>query len=131
MRHKRVFRAWLPLLAGGAILVAGCGSGGSSSQSGQSSGSGAILQMSGEGEVTIYTRNFNPFSPDANLGTTTAIYEPLVVYTPTTGKYTPWLATSWTWGSNSTSLAFTLRHGVEWSDGKPFTSATSSPPSTS
>jgi peptide/nickel transport system substrate-binding protein len=123
MRHKRFFRAWLPLLAGGAILVAGCGSGGSSSQSGQSSGSSAILQMSGEGEVTIYTRNFNPFSPDANLGTTTAIYEPLVVYTPTNGKYIPWLATSWTWGSNSTSLTFDLRHGVEWSDGKPFTSA--------
>ena len=79
--------------------------------------------MSGEGEVTIYTRNFNPFSPNADLGTITAIYEPLVVYTPTNGKYTPWLATSWTWGPNSTSLTFNLRHGVEWSDGQPFTAA--------
>jgi peptide/nickel transport system substrate-binding protein len=120
MRHKRFFAACLPLLTGGAILVAGCGSGGSSAT--PSSGS-AILQLSGEGEVTIYTRNFNPFSPDANLGTTTAIYEPLVVYTPTNGKYTPWLATGWTWGPDSTSLTFSLRHGVQWSDGKPFTSA--------
>ena len=123
MRHKRFFRAWLPLLAGGAILVAGCGSGGSSSQSGQSSGSSAILQMSGEGEVTIYTRNFNPFSPDANLGTTTAIYEPLVVYTPTNGKYTPWLATGWTWGSNSTQPDLQPPARCRMVDGKPFTSA--------
>jgi peptide/nickel transport system substrate-binding protein len=79
--------------------------------------------MSGEGEVTIYTRNFNPFSPDADLGTLTAIYEPLVVYTPTNGIYHPWLATSWTWGPNATTLTFNLRHGVEWNDGKPFTSA--------
>jgi len=79
--------------------------------------------MSGEGEVTIYTRNFNPFSPSANLGTTTAIYEPLVVYTPTNGKYTPWLATGWSWNSNSTQLTFSLRHNVKWSDGKPFTAA--------
>jgi peptide/nickel transport system substrate-binding protein len=121
MRHKRFFAACLPLLTGGAILVAGCGSGGGTSAT-QSSGN-AILQMSGEGEVTIYTRNFNPFSPDANLGTTTAIYEPLVVYTPTNGKYTPWLATGWTWGPDSTSLTFSLRHGVKWSDGKPFSSA--------
>jgi peptide/nickel transport system substrate-binding protein len=121
MRHKRFFAACLPLLTGGAILVAGCGSGGGTSAT--QSSSNAILQMSGEGEVTIYTRNFNPFSPDANLGTTTAIYEPLVVYTPTNGKYTPWLATGWTWGPDSTSLTFSLRHGVKWSDGKPFSSA--------
>ncbi|HUZ24655.1 MAG TPA: ABC transporter substrate-binding protein [Streptosporangiaceae bacterium] len=125
MRSKRLIAACVPLLTGGAILVAGCSSGAQSGQSGHSgsSASSAILQMGGEGEATIYTRNFNPFSPNSDLGTTTAIYEPLVVYTPTNGKYTPWLATSWTWGPNSTSLTFNLRHGVKWSDGKPFTAA--------
>jgi peptide/nickel transport system substrate-binding protein len=122
MRSRSLIAACLPLLAGTAILTAGCSSGASSAPSGHAASS-AIMQMSGEGEVTIYTRNFNPFSPDANLGTTTAIYEPLVVYTPTTGKYTPWLATSWTWNSNSTALTFNLRHGVKWSDGRPFSSA--------
>ena len=123
MRPKRLVTACLTLLTG-AALITGCSSGGQSSQSGHSSNtSNAILQMSGEGEVTIYTRNFNPFSPNADLGTLTAIYEPLVVYTPTNGKYTPWLATSWTWGPDSTSLTFNLRHGVEWSDGQPFTAA--------
>jgi peptide/nickel transport system substrate-binding protein len=125
MRANRLFAACTPLLATGAILLAGCG--GSAGQSGGgssgASASNAILNMSGEGEVTIYTRNFNPFSPSANLGTLTAIYEPLVVYTPTNGKYTPWLATSWTWNSSSTALTFNLRHNVKWSDGKPFSSA--------
>ena len=121
MKARRLIAACVPLVTG-ALLLAGCSSGGQPDQSGHSSSS-SILQMSGEGEVTIYTRNFNPFSPNADLGTLTAIYEPLVVYTPTNGKYTPWLATSWTWGPDSTSLTFNLRHGVEWSDGKSFTAA--------
>src|SRR5580704_14167202 len=122
MRARRFIAACVPLVTG-ALLLAGCSSGSQSGASGHSPASAAILQMSGEGEVTIYTRNFNPFSPNADLGTLTAIYEPLVVYTPTNGKYTPWLATSWTWGPDSTSLTFNLRHGVEWSDGQPFTAA--------
>ena len=122
MRHKTLIATLLPMLACGAIL-AGCSSSGSGSQSGNSSGSTAILQLSGEGEVTIYTKNFNPFSPSADLGTTTAIFEPLVVYTPTNGIYHPWLATSWQFGPNATTLTFNLRHSVEWSDGTPFTSS--------
>jgi peptide/nickel transport system substrate-binding protein len=122
MRSKGLIGTLMPMLACGALLAAGCSSSGP--QSGNSSGgSHAILQLSGEGEVTIYTKNFNPFSPTADLGTTTAIFEPLVVYTPTNGVFHPWLATSWTFGPNATSLTFNLRHGVEWSDGKPFTSA--------
>src|SRR3984957_6103483 len=107
MRSRSLIAACLPLLAGTAILTAGCSSGASTAPSGHAA-SNAIMQMSGEGEVTIYTRNFNPFPPDANPGPTPAIYEPLVVYTPTNGKYTPWLATSWTWNSNSTALTFNL-----------------------
>src|SRR3984885_5297604 len=123
MRPKRLVTACLTLLTG-AALVTGCSSGGQSSQSGHSSNtSNAILQMSGEGEVTIYTRNFNPFSPNADLGTLTAIYEPLGVYTPSNGKSPPWLASSWAWGPDSPSRTFTLRQGVEWSDGQPFTAA--------
>jgi peptide/nickel transport system substrate-binding protein len=35
----------------------------------------------------------------------------------------PELATKWTWGKDGTDLTFTLRDGVKWHDGKPFTSA--------
>ena len=34
----------------------------------------------------------------------------------------PELATSWAWSEDNTKLTFTLRQGVSWHDGKPFTS---------
>src|SRR5207237_6558503 len=33
----------------------------------------------------------------------------------------PELATRWTWNDDKTGLSFTLRQGVKWHDGKPFT----------
>src|SRR5437660_2062768 len=33
----------------------------------------------------------------------------------------PDLATSWSWDEDGTALTFTLRQGVRWHDGKPFT----------
>jgi peptide/nickel transport system substrate-binding protein len=35
----------------------------------------------------------------------------------------PKLATSWDWNEEGTELAFPLRQGVKWHDGKPFTAA--------
>jgi peptide/nickel transport system substrate-binding protein len=35
----------------------------------------------------------------------------------------PELATSWAWSADNLALTFTLRPGVKWHDGKPFTSA--------
>jgi peptide/nickel transport system substrate-binding protein len=35
----------------------------------------------------------------------------------------PELATSWSWSADRLALSFTLRQGVTWHDGKPFTSA--------
>ena len=35
----------------------------------------------------------------------------------------PELATKWSWNAEKTVLTFTLREGVRWHDGKPFTSA--------
>ena len=36
---------------------------------------------------------------------------------------TPWLATSSQWSNGYKTLTFTIRSGVKWSDGKPFTAA--------
>jgi peptide/nickel transport system substrate-binding protein len=35
----------------------------------------------------------------------------------------PELATAWRWNADNTALTFTLRQGVKWHDGRPFTSA--------
>ena len=46
-------------------------------------------------DMATFTRNFNPFSPNAAPMTQQAIYEPLLVFNPADGTTTPWLATEW------------------------------------
>lgn len=92
------------------------------------SGSGAGLRG---GSVTLvpspkgpWTINFNPLiSGNNNLpGTQGMIYETLLYFNRLDGSIHPWLASSYQWSSDGTGLTFTLRPGVRWSDGRPFTS---------
>jgi peptide/nickel transport system substrate-binding protein len=71
---------------------------------------------------TPFTRSFNPFRNDADARwpTWAGIHEPLIICNRVTGQFTPWLATAYTWSSDNLKLRFTLRPGVFWSDGKPF-----------
>jgi peptide/nickel transport system substrate-binding protein len=50
------------------------------------------------------------------------IYEPLLYFNRIDGSIHPWLASSYQWASDGTSVTFTLRPGVKWSDGQPLTS---------
>lgn len=77
------------------------------------------------GPQTSFTKNFNPFNGNAaSTGDLGLIYEPLVYYNLLkAGKASPWLATSWAFSNHNKTLTFNLRHGVKWSNGKPFTSA--------
>ena len=55
-----------------------------------------------------------------------ALYNNLVMFDQNVAKNSfesivPDLATSWTWGGDGKTLAFKLRQGVKWHDGKPFT----------
>ena len=57
-----------------------------------------------------------------------SLYNNLIVYDQSKRQNTmdgivPDLATSWSWNADGTKLAFKLREGVTWHDGKPFTSA--------
>ena len=70
-----------------------------------------------------FTRNFNPFQPNSNRsGTLGMIYETMLIFNRLSGEITPWLASSYHWNSDATSVTFTLRSNVKWSDGKDFTS---------
>lgn len=70
---------------------------------------------------------FNPFVPTAAssiVGATAMIYEPLFqadILKP--GTYYPFLATHYAWNKTGTEITFTIRQGVKWSDGTPFSAA--------
>jgi peptide/nickel transport system substrate-binding protein len=70
-------------------------------------------------------RNFNLFDPAGRMDfTDDGIYEPLMIVNippATNGKIFPWLATSYAWSNGNKTLTFTVRPGVKWSDGQPFT----------
>jgi len=71
------------------------------------------------------TDNFNPFvstSAPQLLDVWSLIYEPLLQFDlakPTTAPY-DFLATGYTWGAGGTSITFTIRSGVKFSDGSSF-----------
>jgi peptide/nickel transport system substrate-binding protein len=71
-------------------------------------------------------QNMNPYSL-GGLGRVRdilnkTIFEFLYLYNHNTGEEIPWLAQSYTTAPDSMSVAVTLRPGVTWSDGQPFTS---------
>jgi peptide/nickel transport system substrate-binding protein len=72
--------------------------------------------------ATAWVRNFNPFvagDAEQNQG---GIYEPLYILTTAGGGHSyPWLATAYTWTDGNKTLLITVRKGVKWSDGVPFT----------
>lgn len=71
-----------------------------------------------------WTCGFSPFSPDSDFLSMGVTYEPLMfIDTLENGKVTPWLATAYAWSDADKVLTFTIRNGVNWSDGKPFTAA--------
>ncbi len=108
------------LLAAG-LLAAACGSSGAPS-SGKSTASGTLTIDNESGGT--WTCDFNPFNLSYIGYSLGNVYEPLVfVNTLQSGKTTPWLATSWTWGQGNKEITFTIRNGVKFSDGTPMTAA--------
>ncbi len=87
----------------------------------------------GQGDITLNLpggdqgpENFNPFSPTKIIGTDGYMYEPLFFYDNIKGlaaKPVGELGDSFTWNSAGTELSVTLKSGIKWSDGQPFTAA--------
>lgn len=67
---------------------------------------------------------FNPLKPFAGGEqlVMSLLYDNLVTTDPD-AEYIPRLAESWTVSDDATSYTFTLRQGLKWSDGEPFTAA--------
>ncbi|MFJ4223479.1 ABC transporter substrate-binding protein [Microbacterium sp. NPDC089695] len=114
-RSKKIMAAAAVAVAAGLVL-SGCGAGGSSS------GGGGTLTI---GTGGVFTESNNPFagtsSASAN-GWRWLIYEPLVQVNGAvpTEDPEPWLASDYEWSEDFTSVTFTARDGVKWSDGEDF-----------
>jgi peptide/nickel transport system substrate-binding protein len=120
--------SWLISLAAVCTLVAACG-GGSKSSSTSSSTPANPGKVGGKLVIDnvyggTWPCQFNPFiSADEGPGITFAlIYEPLefVNILQSNSPPVPMLATSSSWSGDYKTLTFTIRNGVTWSDGKPF-----------
>jgi peptide/nickel transport system substrate-binding protein len=83
------------------------------------------LVATGSGDPA-FVRNFNPYVqglPSSSF-VRGGIYEPLVITTPAGGgKEYKWLAESYAWSKDGTTLTLNIRKNVKWSDGKPLTAA--------
>ncbi len=121
MRSPRLLAATISI-ALLALAAAGCAGGSPAVSGGQS---GNVLTYADD-PVGSVSDNFNPFSPNNALSLLDAqfIYDPLLQWDLLKNNTSyPWLATGYQWSDGGKTLTFTLRHGVTWSDGKPFTSA--------
>ncbi|HZG05902.1 MAG TPA: ABC transporter substrate-binding protein [Streptomyces sp.] len=73
------------------------------------------------GQAGDYQINFNPFSPSMVEGPGT-IFESLFYFNQVRDEPAkPLLGTEYSWNQDGTELSITLREGVMWSDGEPFT----------
>ncbi|MDN4649328.1 ABC transporter substrate-binding protein [Curtobacterium sp. PsM8] len=118
-RHAR--RTRLAVALAGIAVVALAASGCSiqvRSQPDPSIGKDTMLINADHGNP-LFDRNFNPYITNARTASKW-MYEPLIEVNPLDGKRNPWLASSWE-QPDAKTIDMTIRSGVEWSNGDPFT----------
>jgi len=119
MRRLRSFGVLIG--AAGLLALAACGT--STSGSSGSAGPSGTLTISDESGA-LWTCGFNPFNTSVSFLDFGPVYEPLMfVDSLDNGKISPWLASSYAWSNGNKTVTFTIRNGVKWSDGKPFSAA--------
>ena len=115
MRGRR--RLGIGLLALLTLVVAACG--GTSSPTAVQPTTGGTVTIDNE-SGSLWTCDFNPYNGAVNGEAFGVIFEPLVYDNLLTDKKTAWLASAYSWSTDGKTLTFTIRPGVTWSDGQPF-----------
>lgn len=135
-------RHWFFGLAAGLMVsmtLAACGGAGAGTGAATTSASAAATATAATQSTTVATSNtlsgafdegpggcpecFNPLTATAGFTWLEEYYQPLVLYDVNFQKIQGVLATSWSVSQNGLAYTFHLRKGVQWQDGKPFTSA--------
>jgi peptide/nickel transport system substrate-binding protein len=116
MRRLKVYALAVAVVALAATVWVGSGSSARDA-------SGTSVTISNE-QGTTWTCGFNPLNANLVSLSFGPVYEPLVFVNPLkSGATTPWLASAFAWSNGNKTLTFTIRSGVKWSDGKPFSAA--------
>lgn len=112
---------WLTfVVAAGVVLIATATTAAVASTTTPATHVSGKLVLNNESGAT-WTCQFNAFNPAVNGTSVGFVYETLeFVDILKAGAVTPWLATSSSWSSDFETLTFTIRSGVKWSDGLPF-----------
>lgn len=115
---------WLALTSFLLVLItllSACG-GAAATPPSKSSGANTSVLTVVPSPVGDFTKNFSPFAANPDYGTLGLVYETLLFFNREDGSVKPWLASSYQFSTDGITLTFTLRQGVKWSDGQPFTS---------
>jgi peptide/nickel transport system substrate-binding protein len=109
------------LVAVGATAWAGLGS--AADRHARAAHAATSVTISNE-QGTTWTCGFNPFNGSVQFLSAGTVYEELTfVDGLKSGQSTNWLASGYAWSNQNKTLTFTIRPGVKWSDGKPFSAA--------
>ncbi|MFD6178557.1 MULTISPECIES: ABC transporter substrate-binding protein [unclassified Isoptericola] len=118
--RRRAAARFVACAGAAALLLTGCstanqGDGDRTTDDGRI----AYLTLGNFSNVSNPQANYNPFSTTA-IGPLWTIYDPLFEVNKYDCSEVPQLATDYSW-SSPTEMHLTLRDGVTWNDGKPFT----------
>lgn len=117
--------ARLTCVVAAAIAVTACRG---SQPANTTSNASAVPQRGGEliasirTEPATYNRNVADGASAATMVVTLLTQAPLVRVNRATDEIEPWLAESWTTAADGRTYTFTLRPGIQFSDGRPVTS---------
>jgi peptide/nickel transport system substrate-binding protein len=110
------------LVAVGATVWVSLGS--AAGDHSRAAGAGASSITISNEQGTTWTCGFSPFNASVQFLSFGTVYEELAyVNGLKSGAVTPWLASAYAWSNNNKTLTFTIRSGVKWTDGKPFSAA--------
>ncbi|MCT9819283.1 ABC transporter substrate-binding protein [Microbacterium sp. W1N] len=119
---RRELRKAALAAAAGAVALTLALTGCSGSSSGDNTDSSDRVLRVWAGSQTPITANFNPFAPTVLHAALGPIYEPLFFFNKT-GDEAPvgMLGDSYEFNEDGTVITVTLKEGVKWNDGEPFT----------